>query len=70
MEKSEDLGLECHTVTDNLPCDWKIFYSKSIKGVCYLITDDECLLFNSINSLEDYVDSLEESDTDTGSDYP
>lgn len=59
----EDLGEECYTVTDNLPCDWKIFLSKTNQNIRYLVIDKEKVLtFQNIEALEKYVDEAEDAE--------
>lgn len=57
----EDLGEECYTVSDNLPCAWKIFLSKTNQYIRYLVIDNEKVLtFQNIEALEKYVDEADE----------
>lgn len=59
----EDLGEECYTVTDNLPCAWKIFLSKTNQNIRYLVIDKEKVLtFQNIEALEKYVDEAEDAE--------
>lgn len=59
----EDLGEECYTVSDNLPCAWKIFLSKTNQNIRYLVIDKEKVLtFQNIEALEKYVDEAEDAE--------
>lgn len=67
----QDLGKRCCNVSDNMPVDWFVFYSKTQADVCYLVKPDNVILrFQSMELLEDYVDELEDDpELELGDEY-
>lgn len=60
---NRDIGQECCDVTDNLPVNWKIYWSRTVPDVCYLVTETNVIRFQNMNDLEDYVDRIEDEET-------
>jgi len=54
-----DLGKQCCTMSDNIPCDWVIYFSRTNSAKRYVNTGTSWLVFSSEDEMDNYADSLD-----------